>query len=225
MGFRGEALASIASVSRVELTTGTGVGAGLKVRMTGGENRVVEQVAWPRGTTLRVGELFFNTPARRKHLKRPSTELRHATQTMIDYALGHPGIHFGFSHGKRTLLALPPVSSLAERVHAVLGADVAEHWLPVGGRFGSLVISGGVTSPEHQRPHRQDIRWFVNGRPVSDYRLAHALLGAYESLLDARRFPVSVIFLDLPLLDVDVNVHPRKAEVRFADPSAVYRAV
>ncbi len=225
MGFRGEALASIASVSRIELTTGTGAGAGIRVRMDGGENRVVERVAWPRGTTVRVGELFFNTPARRKNLKTASTELRHASQTVIDYALCRPDIYVSLGHGKRTLLAAPPVDSLADRVHAVLGAQVAEHWLPVEGRFGSLTVSGGVTSPEHQRPNRHDVRWFVNGRPVSDYRLAHALVSAYESLLDRRRFPVSVIFIDLPVSEVDVNVHPRKAEVRFADSGAVYRAV
>jgi len=225
MGFRGEALASIASVSRVELTTGTGNGPGVRLRMDGGENPVTERVAWPRGTTLRVADLFFNTPARRKSLKRPATELRHASQTVIDYALCRPDIYVGLAHGKRTLLAAPPVTSLAERVHHVLGAQVAEHWLPVEGRFGEISITGGLTTPEHQRPNRNDIRWFVNGRPVSDYRLVHALVSAYESLLDSRRFPVSVVFLEMPVEQVDVNVHPRKAEVRFANPGAVYRAV
>ena len=225
MGFRGEALASIASVSRVELTTGTGDGPGVRLRIDGGVNPVLEQVAWPRGTTLRVSDLFFNTPARRKNLKKPATELRHATQTVLDYALCRPDVYIGLGHGKRTLLAAPPVAALPERVHQVFGAQVATHWLPIEGRFGSTTISGGVTTPEHQRPNRNDIRWFVNGRPVFDYRLAHALVSAYESLLDRRRFPVSVIFLELPVQDVDVNVHPRKAEVRFAHPSAVYRAV
>jgi DNA mismatch repair protein MutL len=225
MGFRGEALASIASVSRIELITGTGAGAGVRVRMNGGEGRTHEQVPWPRGTTVRVGELFFNTPARRKNLKTRATELRHASQVTMDYALCRPDIHLTLEHGKRTLLAAPPVSSLAERVHAVLGAQAAEHWLPVEGRRGTLRVTGGVTSPEHQRPNRNDIRWFVNGRPVSDYRLAHALVSAYDSLLDTRRFPAAALFLELPLEEVDVNVHPRKAEVRFADPSGVYRTV
>lgn len=225
MGFRGEALASIASVSRVELSTGTGGGPGMRLRVDGGAGPTLEQVAWPRGTTVRVSDLFFNTPARRKNLKKPATELRHATQTVIDYALCRPDVYVGLGHGKRTLLAVPPVPVLAERVHQVLGAQVATHWLPIEGRFGSVTISGGLTTPEHQRPNRNDIRWFVNGRPVSDYRLVHALVSAYEALLEARRFPVSVIFLELPVQDVDVNVHPRKAEVRFADPGAVYRAV
>ena len=103
MGFRGEALASIASVSRIELTTGTGAGAGVRIRMDGGENRVVERLAWPRGTTVRVGDLFFNTPARRKNLKTASTELRHASHTVIDYALCRPDIYVSLTHGKRTL--------------------------------------------------------------------------------------------------------------------------
>ncbi len=225
MGFRGEALASIASVSRIELLTGTGAGAGVRLRMDGGEKRVFERVAFPRGTTIRVGELFYNTPARRKNLKTPSTELRHASQVVIDYALCHPELHLTLDHGRRSLLAAPPVSTLVERIHAVLGPRAAEHWLPVDGRFGSLRVSGGVTSPEHQRPNRNDIRWFVNNRPVTDYRLVHALVSAYDSLLDARRFPVAALFLEMPLEDVDVNVHPRKAEVRFADQGGVYRAV
>ena len=225
MGFRGEALASIASVSRVELTTGTGDGPGVRVKMDGGENRRVEQVAWPRGTTVRVADLFFNTPARRKNLKKPATELRHTSQTVTDYALCRPDVYVSLAHGKRTLMAAPPVATLADRVHSVLGAEVASYWLPVEGRSGSLSIGGGITSPEHQRPNRNEIRWFVNGRPISDYRLVHALTSAYESLLDHRRFPVSVLFLELPVQDVDVNVHPRKAEVRFVNPSAVYRAV
>jgi len=225
MGFRGEALASIAAVARVEMTTGTGDGPGVRLRVEGGLSQGAEQIAWPRGTTVRVGDLFFNTPARRKNLKKPATELRHASQTVIDYALCRPDVYVSLGHGKRTLLAAPPVSTLAERVHGVLGPQVASHWLPIEGRFGSLSISGGVTTPEHQRPTRNDIRWFVNQRPVSDYRLVHALVSAYETLLDNRRFPVAVIFLDLPVEDVDVNVHPRKAEVRFADPSAVYRGV
>lgn len=225
MGFRGEALASIASVSRIELTTGTGDGPGVRIKMDGGERRHVEHVAWPRGTTVRVTDLFFNTPARRKNLKKPTTELRQASQTMTDYALCRPDIYIGLAHGKRTLMAVPPAATLADRIHHVLGAEVGSHWLPVEGHSGSLSIHGGITDPEHQRPNRNEIRWFVNERPVSDYRLAHALVSAYESLLDHRRFPVSAIFLELPVEDVDVNVHPRKAEVRFANPSAVYRAV
>ncbi len=225
MGFRGEALASIASVSRVELVCSTGEGPGVRVRVESGELGSIDEVAWPRGTTIRVADLFYNTPARRKNLKKPATELRHVSQTIIDYALGRPDVHVSLTHGKRALLTAPPVATIGERVHQVLGADVSASWLPVEYASGAVRVWGGVTSPEHQRPNRNDIRWFVNGRPVTDYRLVHAMVGAYESLLDARRYPVAVIFLELPVADVDVNVHPRKAEVRFANPGAVYRVV
>ena len=225
MGFRGEALASIASVSRVELVCSTGEGPGVRVRVESGKLQTIDEVAWPRGTTIRVADLFCNTPARRKNLKKPATELRHVSQTIIDYALGRPDVHVRLTHGKRALLTAPPVATIGERVHQVLGADVSASWLPVEYASGAIRAWGGVTSPEHQRPNRNDIRWFVNGRPVTDYRLVHAMVGAYESLLDARRYPVAVIFLELPVADVDVNVHPRKAEIRFANPGAVYRVV
>ena len=225
MGFRGEALASIASVARVELVCSTGEGPGVRVRVESGKLQSIDEVAWPRGTTIRVADLFWNTPARRKNLKKPATELRHVSQTIIDYALGRPDVHVSLTHGKRALLTAPPVATIGERVHQVLGADVSASWLPVEYASGAVRVSGGITSPEHQRPNRNDIRWFVNGRPVTDYRLVHAMVGAYDSLLDARRYPVAVIFLELPVADVDVNVHPRKAEVRFANPGAVYRIV
>ena len=225
LGFRGEALASIASVSRIELTTGTGDGPGVRVKVEGGEILHVERVAWPHGTTVRVADLFFNTPARRKNLKKPATELRHASQVVADYALCRPDIYVSLAHGKRSLMAAPPAATLVDRVNDILGDQVASNWLPVEGQLGPLSIRGGTTNPDHQRPNRNEIRWVVNGRPISDYRLVHALVSAYESLLDRQRFPVSVIFIELPVGDVDINVHPRKAEVRFANPSAVYRAV
>ena len=225
MGFRGEALASIAAVARVELLSGTGDGPSVRVRAEDGKIKAVDALAWPRGTTVRVSDLFFNTPARRKNLKKPATEMRHLSHTVVDYALCHPERHFVLRHGNRELLAAPPVATLLERVHQVLGAEVAEHWLPIDYAGRGLRVAGGTTSPEHQRPNRNEVRWFVNERPVSDYRLVHALTTAYETLLEARRFPVAVIFLDLPVGAIDVNVHPRKAEVRFAEPGEVYGAV
>jgi DNA mismatch repair protein MutL len=225
LGFRGEALASIASVSCIELTTGTGDGPGVRIKVEGGQILHVERVAWPHGTTVRVADLFFNTPARRKNLKKPATELRHASQVVTDYALCRPDIYVSLAHGKRSLIAVPPAATLADRINDILGDQVASNWLSVERKSGPLSIRGGITNPDHQRPNRNEIRWVVNGRPVSDYRLVHALVSAYESLLDHKRFPVSVIFLELPVGDVDVNVHPRKAEVRFANPRAVYQAV
>lgn len=225
LGFRGEALASIAAVARVELTSGTGEGAGVRLRVEGGQKRPVERLARPRGTTVRVENLFYNTPARRKHLKTRATELGHISEVVADYALARPDVMFRLQHGERSVLAAPPVSTLAERVHQVLGSEAAEHWLAVE-RHGSVArIHGGITGPDYQRPDRRQIRWFVNGRPVSDHRLTHALEGAYESLLDPARHPAAALFVDVDVTRVDVNVHPRKAEVRFADPGAMYGSV
>jgi DNA mismatch repair protein MutL len=225
LGFRGEALASIASVSRVEMSTGTGEGAGIRVRVEGGEILSQESIAWPQGTTLRVADLFYNTPARLKHLRTPATEMGHIARAVQDYALAMMEVHFSLRHGKRTILAAPAVATLRERVHQVLGADVASAWLPVEHRSAGIRITGGITSPELARPNRLAMRWYVNDRPITDYRLTHALTSAYESLLDARKFPVAVLFLEVLPEEVDVNVHPRKAEVRFRQAGRIYGVV
>jgi DNA mismatch repair protein MutL len=225
LGFRGEALASIASVSRVDLNTGTGEGAGVRVRVEGGEIVSTDSIAWPRGTSLRVADLFYNTPARLKHMRTEATEFGHIARAVQDYALAMMEVHFTLRHGKRSVLSAPSVATLGERVHQVLGADVASAWLPVEHTSGGIRVSGGITTPEHARPNRQAMRWYVNDRPISDYRLTHALLGAYENLLDGGKFPVAVLFLEMPPGEVDVNVHPRKAEVRFTHAGRIYGAV
>ncbi|MFQ5742526.1 MAG: DNA mismatch repair endonuclease MutL [Acidobacteriota bacterium] len=225
LGFRGEALASIASVARVELSSGTGEGVGTRLIIEGGQMSSQKAVPWPRGTTVRVADLFFNTPARRKHLRTRSTEFSHIAHTVLDYALARPDVFFSLSHGKRSSVSAPAVATLRERVHQLLGDQVASCWLPVEQATGQLRVSGGVTSPQQQRPNRRHVRWYVNGRPVSDYRLTHALVHAYETLLDSGRYPVTALFLEMPLGEVDVNVHPRKAEVRFTYASQIYRAV
>ncbi len=225
LGFRGEALASIASVSRVDLSTGTGEGAGVRVQVEGGEILSADSIAWPRGTTLRVADLFYNTPARLKHLRTHATEFGHIARAVQDYALAMMEVHFTLRHGKRSVLSAPAVATLHERVHQVLGADVASAWLPVEYASGGIRVSGGITIPDHARPNRQAIRWYVNNRPIADYRLTHALMGAYDNLLDAGKFPVAVLFLEISPAEVDVNVHPRKAEVRFTHAGRIYGAV
>ena len=225
LGFRGEALASIASVSRVDLSTGTGEGAGVRVQVEGGEILSTNSIAWPRGTTLRVADLFYNTPARLKHLRTQATETGHIARAVQDYALAMMEVHFTLRHGKRDVLSAAAVATLAERVYQILGADVASAWLPVEYSSGGIRVSGGITMPDHARPNRQAIRWYVNGRPITDYRLSHALLGAYDNLLEAGKFPVAVLFLQISPGEVDVNVHPRKAEARFAQAGRVYGAV
>ena len=224
LGFRGEALASIAAVARVEMHTGTGEGAGAEVRVAEGSPPTVRPSAGPRGTRLRVHELFHNTPARRKHLRTDSTEAGHVAAVVEDFALLRPDVGLSLSVDGRERLVAPPVGALDERIHQVLGAAVAESWVPVEGG-GEIRVSGGVTSPEHTRSNRRHIHLFVNGRVISDGRLSHAVVSGFDTLLGHRRFPVAALFLMLDPTLVDVNVHPRKAEVRFVEPGRVFAAL
>ncbi len=224
LGFRGEALASIAAVARVEMLTGTGEGVGAEIHVEERQRPSVRTSVGRRGTRVRVHELFSNTPARLKHLRTDSTETGHVAAVVEDFALLRPDIGLTLSVDGRERLVAPPVAALDERVHQVLGAAVAECWVLVEGG-GEIRVVGGVTSPEHTRSNRRHIHLFVNGRVVSDGRLAHAVVSGFDSLLDHRRFPVAVLFLSLDPADVDVNVHPRKAEVRFVEPGRVFAAL
>ena len=224
LGFRGEALASIAAVARVAMHTGTGEGAGAEIRLEESENPIVRTAAGPRGTRLRVRELFYNTPARLKHLRTDPTEAGHVAAVVEDFALLRPDIGLTLTVDGRERLVAPPVEALDERIHQVLGPAVAKCWVPVE-RSGEIHVFGGVTNPEHTRSNRRHIHLFVNGRVISDGRLAHAVVSGFDSLLGHRRFPVAVLFLVLDPADVDVNVHPRKAEVRFVEPGRVFAAL
>lgn len=224
LGFRGEALASIAAVARVEMHTGTGEGAGAEIRVEEGETPHLRPSAGPRGTRVRVHELFDNIPARRKHLRTDSTEAGHVAAVVEDFALLRPDVGLTLSVNGRERLVAPPVGALEERIHQVLGSTVAECWVPVEGS-GEIRVDGGVTSPEHTRSNRRHIHLFVNGRVISDGRLSHAVVAGFDSLLDHRRFPVAALFLTLDPAEVDVNVHPRKAEVRFVEPGRVFAAL
>ena len=233
LGFRGEALASVAAVSRVELLTSTGVGSGTRVVVDGGGQPHVTVAASPRGTRLLVRDLFFNTPARAKHLKSASAELTQIARVVEEFALLRTDVHFSLEQDGRTRLQAPPVSDLRERVHQIMGPEAADHWLALdlgkhpspANRGEALRVTGGVADPECTRPNRLWLRLFVNGRVVKDARLAHAVVAAYGHTLDRGRFPVAVLHIDLPPTDLDVNVHPRKAEVRFVDPRRAYSAV
>ena len=225
LGFRGEALASIAAVSKVEMITCSDASVGTRVRVAGGEILQAEPKARSRGTAVRVEELFFNTPARHKHLRTAATEFSHIASVVQDFALLRPDVHWSLSHGSREVLLAPAVASLRERVHQVFGHQVSRHWIVVESARGSIRVSGGLTAPDHSRPNRRQLRLFVNGRAVADGRLAHAVSSAFGTLLSAGRHPVAALFLELPAENVDVNVHPRKAEVRFLDPGRIYGAL
>lgn len=226
LGFRGEALPSIASVSRLSLrTVGSGSPLGTRIEYQGGELQGIEPIAWPRGTEVRVEDLFFNVPARRKFLKAPSTELGHISRQVTQYALAYPQVEFQFEHEGRVLLAAPAVRDLQERAYQVLGESFLEHLVPLDYKTGSLRVFGFTSLPHEQRSNAASLYLYVNRRMVKDRVLTHAVRLAYQDLIPSSAYPVSLIFLELPPEQVDVNVHPAKTEVRFRDSQAVHSAI
>ncbi|MCU0253415.1 MAG: DNA mismatch repair endonuclease MutL [Acidobacteria bacterium] len=222
LGFRGEALAAIAAVSRVELLTCPASGTeGTRVRIDRGRLVGVDRASRGQGTTVQVWDLFLGIPARRKFLKSPETELDHCLRVVTRAALARPEVGFWVRHGGRSLISSPAAGEPAGRVADLLGSRLATGLLPLSGDGGRLTLSGWAGRADLHRPTRDDIHLFVNRRPVRDPLLVRAVLDAYRPGLPGGRFPVAVLFLDLPPEDVDVNVHPAKSEVRFARPQEV----
>ena len=249
LGFRGEALPSIASVARVTLDTGTGesaAGAGTHLEIAGGKILHVDDAAVPRGTTLSVADLFFNTPARRKFLRAESTELAHVTALVTHYALVHPEKHFELVSATHTLLSAPPVTRTAERIYQIFGKDTLAQLLNLAAELpleraglpepppwkrdpgevppepGRLRLTGFYSKPELQKLNRNSIYVFINKRLVRDRLLMHAISEAYRNVIPPTSFPVVLLFLELPPEEVDVNVHPAKTEVRFRQQQVVH---
>jgi DNA mismatch repair protein MutL len=224
-GFRGEALPSIASVARLTLTTSTGGAGGFRLVIDAG--RVVESgpAAHPRGTTVRVERLFHNAPARRKFLRTPATEASQIADLMARLAAAHPAIAFRLRSQEREMLAWPAVPSLGDRVTQILGADEARRMRPVEHAEGAIRVVGLASTPALSRGAPRDEFLYVNERPIRDRRLMHAVHEAYATLLPRGRFPVVFLFLDIPVEQVDVNVHPAKAEVRLARAGAIHDLV
>ncbi len=222
LGFRGEALPSIASVARLTLTTSTGAGEGTRVVIAAGRRVSAGPAPHPRGTTVRVEELFHNAPARRKFLRAPATEAAHLMEGLVRVGAAHPGVAFRLTSGSVETFNWPAVAGLAIRVGDLFGASIAGALRPVARREGSLGLLGLQSDPALQRATTRDLLLYVNGRPIRDRRLLHAVTEAYATFLPRGRFPVVVLFLEVPLDAVDVNVHPAKSEVRFARPAAVH---
>ena len=226
LGFRGEALPSIASVSKFSLTTRTEhLETGCTVEMSGGKVTNVSETGAPKGTLISISHLFFNTPARRKFLKGEGTEMGHIADTVSAIALAWPGVRFRLTHNGKVVKSWPATEDLRQRVEEVLGRDVRGQLHPVSINRGELSIKGFITSPEMTRSTTQKIFLFVNGRPVKDRIILNSLLSGYRPRLMKGRFPMGMITLTLPCDWVDVNVHPAKNEVRFRDASSVGRAV
>ena len=237
LGFRGEALAAIGAVSRLAIRTkARGASRGTELRMAGGEIESVEPVGCPEGTTVEVDDLFYNVPARRKYLKQDATEFTHVNRVATGYALSNPDLSLALSHDGREVFSTTGQGSLEATILSVYGRDVAEAMLPVGVRADSGdgadegpiegdgpldELSGVISHPETTRASPEYCTVFVNGRYVSATAVRDAIVAAYGDQLAPDRYPFAVLFLSLPANQIDVNVHPRKREVRFADEAGV----
>ena len=226
LGFRGEALATVAAVARVEMTTAEQPGEGHRVLIEGGRVRVAEPFARPRGTTIDVRSLFFNVPARRKFLKAPQTELRRCVEVVQGYALARPDVRFQVSHEGRELLdALPAPGTAAgsrERIGQIFGPELARELAEIpAGQGREETIHGFVGTPATARGRRHFI--YVNRRLIRDRAVLATFYRAVRDEWKGEDFPALFLFLDIPPEEVDVNVHPQKAEVRFRDPGLLDR--
>jgi DNA mismatch repair protein MutL len=226
LGFRGEALPSIASVSKFEIVSRErAADVAYRLRVEAGKKDGVSPVAAPAGTTVEVRDLFYNTPARRKFLKAPATELSHICDVFNRMALANPQIHFRLQHEGRTLAEYVSVTDARDRLHQVLGRDTAHGLAVFASSRGELTLRGHLSVAPASFPNSRYLFTFVNGRYVRDKVLTHAVLFGYETLLMKGQYPAVVLFLGIPFGDVDVNVHPAKYEVRFRRQSEVHQAV
>jgi DNA mismatch repair protein MutL len=225
LGFRGEALPSIASVSHFTLLTrDESSAAGYELVVEGGKLLREAEVGLPRGTIVDVRRLFFNLPARRKFLRSEVTEATHIASLMSNLAAAFPEVHFRLEHGKRTIIETPSVGSRRERLFQIEGSWL-ESAIPVEESVGRLVLQGWLAVPADARGTSSRLHLFVNGRPVRDKTLSHAVLEAYRQVSSKPGTPLVYLFLELPPEKVDVNVHPAKTEVRFVDQRFVHQAV
>ncbi len=230
LGFRGEALPSIASISRLTLRTRPPEepghpATGTEVEIQGGILRHVKPIPWDRGTEVTVRDLFFNVPARRKFLRSNDTELGHITRLVTQYALAHPEMRFRLESEGRSLIDVTPVPTLRERIFQVFGDKFLENLVELSGRSGSVELRGFSSRPHEQRTNPYSQFFFVNRRMVRDKVITSAVRQAYRHTMPASAYPVVLIFLQLPYEEVDVNAHPAKTEIRFRQQSIVHDLV
>jgi DNA mismatch repair protein MutL len=226
MGFRGEALSSISAVSRLTLISRTErEECGTCVEIEGGVRKDTKKVSRSVGTTVEVRDLFFNTPARRKFLKTVPTEMSHISSILNQMVLVNVSVGFRLIHQKHELLSVPAGSDILARIETLYGADLAKELIPLSAESQLLKISGFIARPSYTRSDRYYQFTFVNKRPVVNKSLSHAIYEAYDGLLPADRYPVSILFIVIACDQVDVNVHPAKREVRFRDEKKVHDIV
>jgi DNA mismatch repair protein MutL len=247
LGFRGEALPSIASVARVLLETrATEEDGGTVLEIAGGKILRVEEAGLPQGTSLAVRDLFFNTPARKKFLKAESTELSHLASLVTHYALAHPEKHFELHSATEAMLVAAPVSSHSDRIYQIFGRETLDQLVQLAATMklervgipepppwrrgedyqapvpGDIRLHGFISKPELQKLNRNSIYVFVNGRLIRDRMVQHAIIEGYRNILPPTVFPVVLLFIELPNEEVDANVHPSKTEVRFRQHTVVH---
>lgn len=225
-GFRGEALASISSISTTTIETcARGAAEGTRIRVEQGEVAEVVPAGLPEGTRITVRDLFASVPARRKFLRTAQTELAHISDWLSRAALARPSVAFSLTHGAREVFRHPAVTDPDERLRQIQGPARAEEMLSCRGEVDGIRVSGWVSRAGKSYPQSKAILSYVGGRVVRDRVLTRAVLDAYRALLPQGRYPAVVLFLELPPGQVDVNVHPGKVEVRFANGDRVYAAV
>lgn len=224
LGFRGEALASIASVSRMRLKSRTPDSElGHELEVTGGQSGDLTPCGCPLGTIIEVHDLLYNTPVRRKFLRTTQTEMGHITEAFTRIALAYPKIHFTLTHNTRSVADYPPVESWRERIAAIIDPAIADSLIDVESVEDDIRLFGYVAHPSHSRGNNRLQYLLLNGRFIRDRSLQHALSEAYRGLLLTGRFPISFLQLEMPPSLVDVNVHPTKMEVRFREAGQIYR--
>lgn len=226
LGFRGEALSSIAAVSQVEMITKTaGSLTGVRYVIEGGSEKNLEEIGAPEGTTFLVHNLFFNTPARKKFLKSASGEAGCVSDLMERMALSHPEIAFKFISNRDTKLHTSGNCNLKDIIYSIYGRDIASNLLKIDADYGNIKITGFIGKPVISRGNRNYENYFVNDRYVKSAIVARAIEDAYKAFMMSHRYPFTVLKLQIDTEEVDVNVHPQKMEVRFSNQQDVYEKV
>ena len=216
LGFRGEALPSIASVAKVEMITSTGIGPGTRLVIEGGQQKVFEPAQSRRGTDFTVADLFYNTPARLKYMKSLNTELGKITDCMNKLALGHPDVAMKLTHNGRTILQTNGNNDPRQVLASIYGLNVVKKMIPIHAETLDFEIEGYITLPEITRASRNYIASMINGRFIKNYAINNSVISGYHTLLPIGRYPICYIHIKMDPILVDVNVHPAKLEVRLS---------
>ncbi|OGW49542.1 MAG: hypothetical protein A2Z50_00320 [Nitrospirae bacterium RBG_19FT_COMBO_42_15] len=225
LGFRGEALPSIASISRIKLITKSADTAGTLIEMEEGKVKKASETGAAAGTVIEVSDLFYNTPARLKFLKSDNTEMSHISAVINQQAIANPHIHFRLTNNKKELLNLSSATDLYQRIYQIYGEDFMNNMLSISGEENSINIYGFVSKPSFTRSERNHIDIFLNKRYIKNNVVTRAVYDAYSTLIPKDRHPLTLLFIDIQPSVVDVNVHPTKREVRFVNQTIVYEAV